>query len=125
MDNSLLHIGLHVLEDDVKNFYIEILNGEPVRSFNIQAEDALEIFGIYKEAAVQLFSCGGIDLELFVDGKIDYQSFGHVCFKSGNAKEIYRKAEEKGYKTLLRKRNSYETYFISDRNNNVFEIKNL
>lgn len=125
MDNSLLHIGLCVLEDDVRNFYNEILNCKPKRIFTIQAKDALTIFGINKEATVKLVSCCGINLELFINGKIDSSTFGHICFNSAIAKKIFEKAKENGYKTFLRKINSKETYFISDSNNNVFEIKNF
>ena len=125
MDNSLLHIGLCVLEDGVKNFYNEIFNCKPKRIFTIQAKDALTIFGINKEATVQLVSCGDIDLELFINGKIDSSTFRHICFSSAIAKKRFEKAKENGYKTFLKKINSNERYFISDSSNNVFEIKNF
>ena len=67
MTNSLLHIGLHVLEEDVQKFYLDILNCEPKNNFTIQAEDAFLIFGISREVRVQLVSSGGIELELFID----------------------------------------------------------
>jgi hypothetical protein len=125
MENSLLHIGLHVLEQDVKNFYSEILSCETKRIFVLQAADVNSFFGLNKEVTVQLVSCSGIDFELFIDGKIDSSTFGHVCFQSADAEKIFEKAKEGGYKTFVRKRNSNETYFISDSNHNLFEIKNV
>jgi len=125
MTNSLLHIGLHVLEEDVQKFYLDILNCEPKNNFTIQAEDAFLIFGISREVRVQLVSSGGIELELFIDDIKKTFTFGHICFRSTDAERIIVNASEKGYHTFIRKRNSNETYFISDSNQNLFEIKKI
>ena len=58
-----------------------------------------------------------------IDGKIKSPSFGHICFQSSEAERIVKKAAEKGFHTIIRKRNSKETYFINDSNHNLFEVK--
>lgn len=121
--NNILHIGLHITEKDIDSFYIDILNCKIERTFNLQPEDSFAIFGIKKEVNILYTSCSGIDLELFIGDKIDSRNFGHVCFQSTEAEKIFKMAKEKGFKTLVRKKNSSETYFISDSNHNLFEIK--
>lgn len=124
MNNSLIHVGLHVLEKDVLDFYKEILDCQTKRTFTLQPDDAFPIFGINQEVTVQLVSCGGIELELFAgDKKNEIPTFGHLCFQSTEADKIFDKACKAGFRTFIRKRNLNETYFISDNNNNLFEIK--
>ena len=125
MINNILHVGLHVVKEDVKNFYSEVLNCEIIRTFILQPEDSYSIFGIKEKVQILYTSCGSIDLELFIGNKIESPSFGHICLQSSEAEEIFRKAGKKGYHTFIRKRNSGETYFISDSNYNLFEIKTL
>lgn len=125
MNNSLQHIGLQVLEEDLQSFYKDILNCETKRSFTLSAEEAFPIFGIKQEVTIYFVACGDIGLELFVGEKIHTPTFGHICFQSNKAEEINNKAKAKGFRTYTRKRNSNATYFISDNNNNLFEIKKI
>jgi len=121
--NKILHIGLHIIENDLESFYTNVLNCKIERTFNLQPEDSFNIFGINEEVKILRVSCGGIELELFIDGKIKSPTFGHICFRSSEAERIFETASENGYRTFIRKRNSGETYFISDSNHNLFEIK--
>jgi hypothetical protein len=123
--NKILHIGLHIIENDLESFYTNVLNCKIERTFNLQPEDSFNIFGINEEVKILRVSCGGIELELFIDGKIESPTFGHVCFQSSEAERIFETASENGYRTFIRKRNSGETYFISDSNHNLFEIKSF
>ena len=123
MTNNLIHIALHVSEKDVHSFYIDVLNGEVTQTFELSSEDSSEIFNIDKKVKVSQISCEGIDFELFVDNDLNMPTFAHVCFQSLQAKEIFEKAKLKGYRTYVRNNNSSVTYFISDTNCNMFEIK--
>lgn len=123
MTNSFLHTGLHILEEDLQSFYKDVLNCELIRSFSVTTEDVFSIFGIKQEVTVHLVSCGGIELELFIGERTEAHTFGHICFQSTHAEEIFEKSKTKGFKTFVKKKNSGATYFISDKNNNLFEIK--
>lgn len=123
--NSILHIGLHVLEEDVESFYKGVLNCEIIRSFSLSKEDAYSIFGIKHDTDIYYISCGNVELELFIGGKTETPTFGHVCFQSQEADSINGRAIKNGYNSFLRKRNSSTTYFISDNNHNLFEIKTI
>jgi len=125
MTNSFLHTGLHILEEDLQNFYRDVLNCKTIRSFTVTTKDAFSIFGKKQEVTVYLVSCGGIELELFIGEKTVARTFGHICFQSTQADEIFEKSNTKGFNTFVRKKKSSATYFIRDRNNNLFEIKKL
>ncbi len=122
MSNTLIHIALGVKEKDVNSFYLDVLHGEITRTFELSKEVLSEIFSINKNVKVAKVSCQGIDFELFIDDDPLMPSFAHVCFLSGQAKKIMERATQKGYRTYVRS-NSPDTYFISDSNNNLFEIK--
>lgn len=122
MSNTLIHIALGVKEKDVNSFYLDVLHGEITRTFELSKEVSFEIFSIDKNVKVILVSCQGIDFELFIEYDPLLPSFAHVCFLSGQAKKIMERATQKGYRTYVRSC-SADTYFISDSNNNLFEIK--
>jgi len=122
--NKLLHIGLHIIEKDIESFYTNVLDCKIERTFSLQAEDAFSIFNINKNVKILYVICNGVEFELFIDGKIDSPTFGHVCIQSSDAEKIFERAKQMGYHTFIRKRNLKETYFISDSNKNLFEIKN-
>ncbi|NEW84662.1 MAG: hypothetical protein GZ094_20165 [Mariniphaga sp.] len=123
MTNDIIHIALHVSEKDVHSFYVHVLNGKVIRTFELSKVDASEIFNINKKVKVSKISCEGIDFELFVDNDLNMPTFAHVSFQSLQAKEIFEKAKLKGYRTYVRNNNSSVSYFISDTNCNLFEIK--
>lgn len=120
---NTVHIALNVCEKDVQSFYIDVLKGEVTRTFELSKEDSSEMFNINKKVKVSQMSCEGIDFELFIGDKSQLPTFAHVCFQSLQAKEIAEKAKLKGYRTYIRNNNSSVTYFISDTNYNMFEIK--
>jgi len=123
MTNTLIHIALHVNEKDVNSFYFDVLHGKVTRTVELSREVTSEIFRIDKNVKVVLVSCEGIDFELFIDNDLLLPTFAHVCFHSEQAKKIMERANLKGYRTYSHKNNSTETYFISDTNYNLFEIK--
>ena len=121
--NNIIHIALNVSERDVQSFYIDVLKGEITRTFELSQEDSSEIFNINKKVEVSQVSCEGIELELFIGDKSRLPTFAHVCFQSLQAEEIFEKANLNGYHTYVRNNNSSPTYFVSDTNSNLFEIK--
>ena len=123
MTNTLIHIALHINENDVNSFYLEVLHGEIIRTFELSKEVSSKIFNIDKDVKVVQVSCQGIDFELFIDDDPLPLTFAHVCFLSEQAKKIMERANQNGYRTFLHKSNSMETYFIRDTNYNLFEIK--
>jgi hypothetical protein len=124
MDNKILHIGLQIIEEDIQNFYLEILNCSVERTFVLSKEDANSIFNIPKAAKVVYVKCGNIELELFVEHVVKKPIFNHICLVSSNLNEMVSKAKTLGFYTYVRiKKDNTKTYFLRDSNNNVFELK--
>lgn len=124
MEYKIKHIGLQVNEKDVKNFYGDILGFEAERSFYLSKEETNDIFQYEAETKIIFGKCKGMEVELFVHNATLNPCFSHICFFAQDAKEIAAKAAAKGYRTFIRRKNDKETFFISDGNRQVFEIKN-
>lgn len=125
MSNSINHIGLQVIDVDVHNFYVDVLNFNHLRSFQLSRKEAKNIFGIEKDINILFGECAEIDLELFIVDTVQKPSFGHVCFHSRRIAEMAEIANRNGYKIFYRGNKENETLFISDSNYNVFEIKHF
>ena len=125
MDIKFNHTGLHVLQVDVKSFYEDILGFEEERSFALSAEESLNIFGIDSRVNIVQGNCGNVNLELFISSNLIQPSYNHVCIAVSDAKRLSELALHKGYKVHTRNGKVSTTYFISDSNNNIFEVKNL
>lgn len=119
--NTIKHIGLQVKESDVCDFYEEILNFEVTRSFVLTLENATNIFRIPVETNVLVGACPEMELELFINDKVNAPTFQHVCFQTHRMAEITTKAKLKGYKMNVLTGSG--TLFLSDSNQNIFEIK--
>lgn len=123
MNNNIKHIGLQVNENDVKCFYEEIFRFEIARSFVLTLENSNNIFGIPNETKVLTGKCSEMELELFIHEKASVPTFNHVCFQTLRMAEIISKAKINGYKTFFLSGSG--TLFLSDSNQNIFEIKQL
>jgi len=123
MSNNLMHIGLSVIEKDVDEFYIGVMNGTVIKSFELPNEESYLIFKIKKDVKIVYVLFEGIVWELFINDKYQLPTFSHVCFQSDQIEDIVERAKLKGYSTHKRNNNIRETYFISDSNFNLFEIK--
>ena len=122
MKNLIHHIGLQVIEKDVETFYVDILNFKIIKTFLLSNENATNIFNINESPTIIYGTCGDFELELFISKLNLEKSFSHLCLQTENFEKIMVKAQQKGYKIYVYKVN--QTYFISDSNHNVFEIKN-
>lgn len=119
------HLGLQIIEKDLQPFYFEVLGCKLLRKFNLSKEEAFSIFNILKDVEIIYTRCENIELELFIDNIIKSPSFCHVCLHSHNVMEIVNKAKIAGFHIYIReKKDNSKTYFISDSNYNLFEIKN-
>lgn len=119
----LKHIALEVLKSDIQNFYIEILNGNVSHKFTLNKGESEELFDISKQFEVQKLDINNLQFELFIHESIEQDSLCHLCLEVNKAKEIYDKANESGYWNRVRNSNGNKTYFIRDKNRNMFELK--
>jgi len=124
MENEIKHIGLQIREKDLEEFYVNVLEFKLLRTFTLSAEEADEIFGINQAVKILFGGSKDIELELFINESPRTPTFSHVCFHTVHASEIADKASLKGYRTFIRGKDGKETFFISDSNHNLFEIKN-
>jgi hypothetical protein len=120
MDIIYKHIGLQVIDEDVDSFYIDILGFEPIRTMQLSAEESNDIFGINKKVSILFGSCRGLDMELFISDSPRVISYNHLCIQTKYPQDMLSAAIFNGYRTFTRRKNVYETFFISDSNNNVF-----
>jgi len=124
--NNIKHIGLTVCEKDVKTFYEEILDFKIKKTFVLTQENAANIFNIPTAIKVIGGECPEMELELFIMDNPDnskIKTFNHVCFSTHRVAEITTKARHNGYKTLVLEHSG--TLFVTDSNQNIFEIKQL
>jgi len=118
---KLHHLGIQVIEEDVENFYVDILDFKISRTFSLTNEKSIDTFDINESPAIIYGSCGDVEIELFISKSNLEKSFSHLCLQTENVENIVEKVKQKVYKIYVHKAN--ETYFISDSNNNIFEIK--
>ncbi len=124
MANFIHHIGLQVIEEDISSFYINVLGCIVLREFTLSKDDAYPIFGIRKEVDIFYTKCGNIDLELFVDKNSKVPTFNHVCIHDDDVEETVKKAQTAGFGVFIREKDDRtKTYFVSDSNHNIFEMK--
>ena len=120
----LQHIALEITKDDLTDFYVAILGGKIVNHSVLKAEDALQIFAIQRAVEVHYVEIEEIVYELFIYHDSARITFNHNCLKIDNAFGVFKQAQQNNYWTHLRARNGKETYFIKDKNGNMFELKN-
>lgn len=125
MNATIKHIGLQVLEADVSNFYEDIFGFKSTRTFSLTHKESNEIFGISNDVTIVFGDCGEVELELFISKNPKQLNYNHVCFFVNNAEQLSKHAAKKGYRVYIRENKQGFTYFISDSNSNIFEIKNL
>jgi len=116
-------IVLKTAKSDIQEFYVEILGGKITRRFTLYKKDAIRIFNIPQELEIYELELQNIQFELFVYEVFGQDSLQHICLMLDDASKSFMKASEKNYWAHLQKKNEKETYFIKDKNNNLFELK--
>lgn len=125
MDIVIKHVGLQVFENDVLPFYEEVLGMVSTRAFMLNEEESGKIFGIRRSVTVISGKLGDAEIELFVHASTPEPTYNHVCIHTFHAEQLYKKAEERGYRVYKRKGHVGITFFVSDSNGNIFEVKPL
>ena len=122
---KLNHIGLNIQsEEEIVNFYQNILGFQFEYQFDMSAELCDAIFGVNKQLKVFLYKREDILLELFVHSVNPGKSFSHICFEVKDRERIAAKCEQSSYQVIRIKRiDKPEILFVLDEAGNVFELK--
>lgn len=121
----LKHVGLQIIENDLEHFYVNLLGGNVEHRFTIPGKVINPIFHVNQEIDVCYINLDDLTFELFIQPGELQENFFHICLQLKNAKMIYQKAVKAGYNTYLRQTEKGKTFFIRDRNQNLFELKEL
>ena len=122
----LLHVAITIhFPDEIENFYQKVLRFAVQNHFSINRETAQTIFNTNELAEVYMMALPTLQFEIFVSRETEKKRFTHVCLSYRQARNIYRKAVEQGYKTQVKKKKKNDTYFIWDKSGNMFEIKEM
>jgi hypothetical protein len=120
---QLEHVAFDIRASDVVPFYLELLQGKIIRSFELSQVDAGLIFQIDEPTTVFLVDYGQFMIELFVSERLNSPTFHHLCLLVENAGLVAKLAKEKGYAVIERKGKNGMTYFLYDSKHNIVEIK--
>ena len=120
----LQHIGLTINDNkDLENFYINILGMKKDGGFTLFPDYSRRIFNIDDETEVFLLKKDGLLLEIFIKELPVNRNYSHICIEVENMDEILRKVKENNYKNIIIEREKDNLVFISDKSDNLFEIK--
>lgn len=121
---KLEHIALTISDiQEVKDFYIDILEMKELKNFVLNNELAQKIFNINKNTSAFFLQKENMFLELFVSEGNAKQAFHHICISINNRENLIKKSEAKNYNCVRIKRNFSDLIFIKDKSGNIFEIK--
>jgi len=91
---KLNHVALNIQsEEELVDFYQNILGFHFEYQFNMPIELADKIFGVKKQRKVFLYKREDILLELFIHSVNTNQNFAHICFEIINRESIAAKCE--------------------------------
>jgi len=120
----LEHVGLTVFDrSEIKAFYQSLLGLGLQYDFTMPADLSENLFGIPKQTRVYLLSKGNLKLELFISKRKTPRNYTHICISVENRKAFIQKAKQKGYECTVVRREKSDLFFIRDKSNNLFEIK--
>jgi len=118
------HIGLAVnYQEDIKDFYQDVLNFSEDYKFSIDSSITGEIFNIIEPVEVKVLCRDDTKLELFLTGRKEHKIFSHICLYCRDADDIYKRSEKGGFRSIVKKGKDKNTYFIRDKSGNMFEVK--
>lgn len=123
-NKGVKHIALEIVENDLNDFYQDILHCKVISKRILNKDDANQIFGVNNSVNIYYVKGDGFELELFVNHDSSAQQFSHICLETERANEIFQQSLKEEYRVKKRGREQSPTYFIKDRNGNIFEIKN-
>lgn len=122
---KLNHAGLNIQsEDEIVNFYENILGFNLEYQFDTPPELSDNIFGINKQLKVFLYKKEALLFELFVHFENFKQGFSHLCLEVKDREQMITKCEKCDYKVKRIERNNRpDLLFIEDKAGNIFELK--
>ena len=123
----LHHLALTVTDpEDIRNFYEEVLLFSLRYRFSMDAIDVLShLFHTERKTEVYVMKHQNLQLEVFIDPVKEEKRFSHVCLEYWKAGLIFDRAVESGYRTWIKRNPEHLTYFIWDKSENLFEIKEM
>ena len=117
-------VVLKTTERDIEEFYVGVLGGKITKHFTLNAVDAIKNFDIPQPMEVYELKLQNMLFELCPYEVLEQDSLQHMYLHLDSAANAYMKAFAHHYWTNLRKKDGRETYFIKDKNNNLFELEN-
>jgi len=122
---KLNHVGLNVKsEEEIVNFYQNILGFHSEYQFELPAEMCDNIFGVNKQLKVYSYKRDDIFLELFIHSENPGNSFSHICLELEDRESIATKCEQSKYQVIRIKRvDRPDILFVKDKAGNIFELK--
>ncbi len=122
---KLNHVGLNIQsEEEIVDFYQNILGFDFEYQFDMPTELGDEIFGVNKQLKVFLYKREDILLELFVHSVNAKKSFSHTCFEVEDREKIATKCEQSKYQVIrIRRIDKPDILFVKDKAGNIFELK--
>lgn len=112
-------------ENEIEDFYRDILGFEIARCFELNKKLSSEIFNVDKDVKVYLLKKDDIFIEAFINpaqDKINHD-FRHICISLEDREEIINRLLEKKYNVLRIKRDKSDLVFMKDKSGNIFEVK--
>jgi catechol 2,3-dioxygenase-like lactoylglutathione lyase family enzyme len=125
-DIKFIHTGLAACsEEKADRFFTEILGLEKSEPKIIDKKLAYAIFGINNELLMIHYQGGTVDYEVFVyqEYKAPEKQIAHSCIKVNDLKKIVGKCKDAGLKVIEVQKGSGVITFISDYEDNLFEVK--
>ena len=122
---KLNHVGLNIQsEEEIVNFYQNILGFHFEYQFDMPTELSHNIFGINKQLKVFLYKKGDALLELFVYSVNPNKRFSHLCFEVKDRESIAAKCEKSRCQVIRIKRiDRNDILFVKNVSGNIFELR--
>ncbi len=123
---KLEHIALTISDiDEIKNFYIDILEMKELKNFVLKSELAQKIFNINKDTSAFFLQKDDLFLEIFLCDEKLKQGFNHICISAKDREKLVKKSEVQNYKCIRIEREFSDLIFIKDKSGNIFEVKEI
>jgi len=123
---KLEHIALSISDyKEIEKFYMNILGMKQIKNFILRKELTSNIFEINEEITVYLLQKDKVTFEIFITTKYRKQAFDHVCISIKNREEFINKVLQSGYKVIRIEREIFDLIFVKDKDENIFEIKEM
>jgi catechol 2,3-dioxygenase-like lactoylglutathione lyase family enzyme len=125
-DIKFVHTGLAASsEEKADRFFIDILGLEKSEPKIIDKKLVHALFGIDAELLMVHYRSTSVDYEIFVYGehKVSEKQIAHSCIKVNDLEKIVNKCKDAGLNVIEVPKGSSVITFISDFDDNLFEVK--